>query len=42
MDKFRESGLTQVLGKVETGTVSKLQQLVIMPNKVRNMLLDDL
>jgi len=45
MDKFRESGLTQVLGKVETGTVSKLAQLIIMPNKtpveIKDILIDD-
>jgi len=33
MDKFKESGVVYVLGKVETGVLVKGQQLVIMPNK---------
>jgi len=45
IDKFREGGLAQVLGKVETGTVTKGANLIIMPNKtpveIKDILIDD-
>lgn len=35
IDKYKERGLTWVLGKVETGSITKGNQLCIIPNKVK-------
>jgi peptide chain release factor subunit 3 len=34
IDKYRDGGKTWVSGKVETGSVTKGQQLIIVPGKV--------
>jgi len=45
IDKFKESGLAQVLGKVECGIISKGMNLIIMPNRtpveVKEIMIDD-
>jgi peptide chain release factor subunit 3 len=33
-DKYREAGLLNILGKVESGAVTRGQQIFIMPNKI--------
>ena len=36
IDKFRDMG-TVVMGKIESGTVRRGDNLVVMPNKVRQL-----
>uniref|UniRef100_A0A8D3DHM8 G1 to S phase transition 1 n=1 Tax=Scophthalmus maximus TaxID=52904 RepID=A0A8D3DHM8_SCOMX len=40
VDKYKDMG-TVILGKLESGCISKAQQLVMMPNRVLSLLSDD-